>query len=98
MRKKNNIAGHFDRLVQLLSGIGNQLLIKLCPGMINSKLDVVRAEFIPNFIPMIQIPPKLEHMNSSKQFDVYNFSTNSISHVIFELLDNSTCDWMTRVS
>jgi len=43
IRKKKYFPGHIDGLVQLLCGIGNELFIKWCLEIINSKLNAVRA-------------------------------------------------------
>jgi len=37
-------------LDQLLFGIGNELFVKWCPGIMNPKLNVVRAQSSPNLI------------------------------------------------
>jgi len=54
IRKKCYIPCQFDGLDQLQCGIGNYLFIKWRPGIINSKLNVVRAYLIPNSIPVTQ--------------------------------------------
>ena len=68
IRKKHSFkfSAHFDGLDQLLLGIGNYLFIKWCPGIINSKLNVVRLQIIANFIPIIKIPGN--HINYSMKW------------------------------
>ena len=69
IRKKNYFPSHFDGLYQLLFWIENKSLMKWCPGIINSKLNVVRVWLILNFILMIQIPQN--HINYSIENTIF---------------------------